>query len=264
LARAIWSGNLQVGAINVPVKLNAAVKERTIHFHQINSKTGNRVAQKRVDADSGEEVAYEDIVKGYELSPGQHVTITPEELDSLDPDKTSTVDIESFVDPGELDPVMFDHPYYLAPDKSEKAYALLHEAMKRTGKAAIGRMVMRDKEYVTCIWPHGEALAMTTLHYHDEVLTPEVKVSDIGVDSRHVDMAVTLIESLTEEFDASKYTDDHRERVIGLVQAKADGVVITKKEPVQQAPMGDLLASLEASLAIAKARKEKKAVEVHV
>lgn len=251
MAKAIWTGSIQFGMVNIPVKLNSAVKERDVHFRQINSKTGNQVKQKRVDAVTGTDVDYGDIVKGYEISPGKHVIIKPEELDALDPDASKTIEIDTFVDPSELDPVMFDHPYYLVPDNADQPYVLLREALKKTGKAAIGTYVMREKQYVTCVWPHGEALAMTTLHWHDEVLEPATDLKNVSVDDRQIDMAAKLIESLSEDFDPSKYTDEHRAKVLDLIQQKADGKVIQAAAPAPAPkPMNDLLSALEASLAV--------------
>lgn len=251
--------------VNVPVRLNSAVKERDVHFHQINSKTGNRVKQKRVDAQTGLEVAYEDIVKGYEISKDKHITVKPEELDALDPDASKTIEIDAFVDPSELDPVMFDHPYYLVPDNSDQPYVLLREALKKTGKAAIGSFVMREKQYVTCVWPHGDALAMTTLHWHDEVLAPATDLSHVKVDDKQVAMAVQLIENLSEDFDATRYTDEHRVKVLELIQQKADGKdVQATPAPSQPKPVKDLMAALEASLKIVEKQHEDKRSKVQL
>src|SRR5919107_729854 len=146
MPRSIWSGAISFGLVNVPVKLFSAVSKKTVRFNQLNKETGNRIQQKRVDPETGEEVSYEQIVKGYELTKDRYVVITPEELDALDPERTRTIDIEDFVDLDEIDPVYYDHPYYLVPDKgASKAYGLLLGAMKKSGKVAIARVVIRDK-----------------------------------------------------------------------------------------------------------------------
>src|SRR5215210_3655763 len=142
MPRAIWSGAISFGLVNIPVKLYSAVSRKTVRFHQIDAESGGRVRQKRVGPD-GDEVAYEQIVKGYEIGPDRYVTITPEELESLEPEKTRMIDIEDFVDLEQIDPIYYDHPYYLAPDKgADKAYRLLLDAMKESGKVAVGRVVI--------------------------------------------------------------------------------------------------------------------------
>ena len=151
MPRAIWSGAISFGLVNIPVKLYSAVSRKTVRFHQIDAESGARVRQKRVDAE-GEEIPYEQIVKGYEIGPDRYVTITPEELDSLAPEKTRTIDIEDFVDLADIDPVFYDHPYYLVPDRgAAKAYGLLLDAMRRSGKVAIAKVVLRSKEQLVAI-----------------------------------------------------------------------------------------------------------------
>ena len=147
MPRAIWSGAISFGLVNVPVKMYSATSPKTVRFHQLSGKTGTRIKQKRVDPSTGDEVAFEDIVKGYELSPDRYVLIEPEELEALDPKATKTIDIEEFVDLAEIDPIYYDHSYYLAPAPGgAKAYRLLLEAMREAGKVAIGRVVIRSKQ----------------------------------------------------------------------------------------------------------------------
>src|SRR5450755_3636312 len=146
MARAIWTGAISFGLVNVPVKLFSATSPKAVRFHQLSSKTGARIRQKRVDPSTGDEVPYEDIVKGYELSPDRYVLIDPDELDSLDPKATHTIDIEDFVDLAQIDPIYYDHPYYVAPATGgAKAYRLLLDAMQQSGKVAVGRLVLRSK-----------------------------------------------------------------------------------------------------------------------
>src|SRR3712207_1399951 len=174
MPRSIWSGAISFGLVNVPVKLYSAVNRKTVRFNQLNGKTGHRIAQKRVDPTTGEEVAYEDIVKGYELTKDRYVLVTQEELDALDPEKTRTIDIEDFVDLADIDPVYYDHPYWLVPDKgAAKAYSLLLTAMEESGKVAIARVVLRNKEHLVALRPAGGGLKMETLHFHDEVVPAE-------------------------------------------------------------------------------------------
>src|SRR3954470_13082285 len=179
MARSIWSGAISFGLVNVPVKLYSAVSRKTVRFNQLNSETGNRIQQKRIDPTTGEEVSYDQIVKGYELTKDRYVVITPEELDALDPEKTRTIDIEDFVDIAEIDPVFYDHPYYLVPDKgAAKAYGLLLNAMRESGKVAIARVVLRTKENLVAIRPSGDVLLMETMIFADEVV-PADEIDDL-------------------------------------------------------------------------------------
>ena len=258
MPRPIWSGAISFGLVNVPVKLFTAVDRKTVRFNQLNSKTGTRIAQKRVDPESGEEVPYEDLVKGYEISKGRYVVIDPDELDALEPRKTRMIDIEDFVDLDEIDPVFYDHPYYLAPDTgAEKAYKLLLEAMRETGKVAIGRVVIRTKEYLVALRPLEEVLAMSTMLFPDEVVPPEKL--DVELDAkvkageRELKMARQLIESLSGPWEPEKYHDEYRERVLELIEQKAAGKEIAvQPEEADTAPVPDLMAALEASIAAAK------------
>src|ERR687889_773186 len=174
MPRSIWSGAISFGLVNVPVKLYSSVSRKTVRFHQLNKETGHRIAQKRVDAVTNDEVPFEDIVKGYELGKDRYVVITPEELEALDPEKSRTIDIEDFVDLSEIDPVFYDHPYYLVPDKgAAKAYGLLLSAMQESDKVAVARVVLRSKEQLVAIRPApGGVLMMETMIFADEVVDP--------------------------------------------------------------------------------------------
>jgi DNA end-binding protein Ku len=255
----MWSGAISFGLVNVPVKLYSAVSRKTVRFNQLNAETGNRIQQKRVDPETGEEVGYDQIVKGYELTKDRYVVITPDELDALDPEKTRTVDIEDFVDLDEIDPVYYDHPYYLVPDKgAAKAYGLLLGAMKEANKVAIARVVLRSKEQLVAIRPAGDVLMMETMLFHDEVVPahdiedlPEGK--ELNVTDRELKMAQQLIDSLTSEFDPTSYRDEYREKVLELIEMKASGQEIAvQPEAPEPAKVPDLMAALEASLAAVK------------
>jgi len=256
----MWSGAISFGLVNVPVKLYSAVSRKTVRFHQLNGKTGTRIAQKRVDPSTGDEVAFEDIVKGYELTKEHYVVVTPEELETLDPEKSRTIDIEDFVDLTEIDPVYYDHPYYLVPDKgAAKAYGLLLGAMREANKVAIAKVVLRSKEQLVAIRPApGDVLMMETMIFADEVVEPgdiddmpdsgAVKVSD-----RELKMAQQLIASLSSDFEPEKYHDEYREKVLELIERKAAGKEIAAQpEAPAPAKVPDLMAALEASLAAVK------------
>jgi DNA end-binding protein Ku len=260
MPRAIWSGAISFGLVNIPVKLYSAVSRKTVRFHQLDREDNQRIQQKRVNPRTGEEVPFENLVKGYELAPDRYVVITPEELDGLEPQKTKTIDIEDFVDLSEIDPIYYDHPYYLVPDKgAEKAYKLLLEAMKESGKVAIARVVIRSKENLVAIRPLDGVLTMETMLFADEVVPPD-GIEDIPssdgkakTSAREVEMAKQLIDSLTAEFDPDKYRDEYRDRVLDMIERKADGqdvVVEAPEEEPQKVP--DLMAALEASIKGAK------------
>ena len=259
MARAIWSGAISFGLVNVPVKLYSATSPKTVRFHQLSGKTGARIKQKRVDPTTGEEVAYEDIVKGYELSPDRYVRIEPEELDALDVRATKSIDIEEFVDLTEIDPIYYDHSYYLAPTAGgAKAYRLLLDAMRESEKVGIGRVVLRSKQQLCALRPTGEVLTMTTMLWGDEVLSPErmdelESVSEAEATQRELKMAEQLIASLSAHFEPDKFQDEYRERVLDLIERKAAGEQIEIQPQVEEpAAAPDLMAALEASLAAVK------------
>jgi len=207
MPRAIWTGAISFGLVTVPVKLYSAVNRKTVRFHQLSGKTGVRVAQKRIDPQSGEEVPYEDIVKGYELTPERYVVIEPSELDTLQPKKTKTIEIEDFVELTQIDPIYYDHPYYLAPGAGgAKPYRLLLEAMEETGKVAIARVVIRSKEQLVAVRPMGDALGMATMLFADEILAPDrldeiPDPSEVKTTKRELEIAKQLVESLAGSFE---------------------------------------------------------------
>lgn len=256
MPRAIWSGAISFGLVNVPVKLYSATSPKTVRFHQLSSKTGARIRQKRVDPTTNEEVPFEEIVKGYEITPDRYVLITPDELDQLDPKATKTIDIEDFVDLTEIDPIYYDHSYYLAPTTGgAKAYRLLLDAMREAGKVGIGRVVLRSKQQLAALRPTGDVLTLSTMLFGDEVLPPDRldeldQVADMAASERELAMAEQLIDTLSTGFDPSKYRDEYRERVLALIERKAAGEEIAVQPEVEEpAAAPDLMAALEASLA---------------
>ena len=256
----MWSGAISFGLVNVPVKLFSAVSRKTVRFHQLNGETGNRIQQKRVDPVTGDEVEYDDIIKGYELTRDRYVVLTPEEFDALDPERTRTIDIEDFVDLEDIDPIYYDHPYYLVPDKGAgKAYKLLLDAMRDAAKVAIARVVLRSKEQLVAIRPApGDVLMMETMIFADEVVPPEdldglPEANELKASDRELKMAQQLIDSLSSEFDPSRYRDEYREKVLELIERKAQGEeIVVQPEAPEPAKVPDLMAALEASLAAVK------------
>src|SRR5271167_2538767 len=240
MPRAMWTGTIGFGLVTVPVKLYSAVDRKTVRFHQLSGKTGVRVSQKRVDPSTGEEVPYPEIVKGYELAPDRYVVIEPGELETLEPTKTKTIEIEEFVDLSQIDPVYYDHPYYLAPATGgAKPYRLLLEAMRETGKVAIARVVIRSKEQLVAVRPLGDALAMATMLFADEVLEPDridevAQANEVKTTKRELDIAKQLVESLAGEFEPDKYRDSYREEVLDLVERKAQGKAIAVQPPPEE------------------------------
>jgi DNA end-binding protein Ku len=259
MPRSIWSGAISFGLINVPVKLYSAVSRKTVRFHQLNADTGVRIQQKRIDPSTGDEVGYDQIVKGYELTKDRYVVVTPDELEALDPEKTRTIDIEDFVDLEEIDPVYYDQPYYLVPDKgAAKAYGLLLNAMRESDKVAIARVVLRTKEQLVAIRPAENVLMMETMIFADEVVSPDAieelpDAKDLKVSDRELKMAEQLIASLSTDFEPDKYKDSYRDKVLDLVERKAQGEEIAvQPEAEKPSKVPDLMAALEASLAAVK------------
>lgn len=262
MPRAIWTGTISFGLVTIPVKLYSAVQRKSVRFHQLNGKTGVRIQQKRVDPSTGEEVAYDDIVKGYELSPDRYVVIEPGELEALDPKKTKTIEIEDFVEEADIDPIFYDHPYYLAPGAGgAKPYRLLLEAMRQTGRVAIAKVVIRSKEQLVAIRPMGDALEMSTMVFADEVLDAErldelPDPDDVQATDRELDIAKQLVESLAGAWEPGKYRDTYREEVLALIERKASGeeIAVQPARDEDEAPVPDLMSALKASLDAVKAR----------
>src|SRR5438477_717703 len=258
MPRAIWSGSISFGLLNVPVKLYSAVSRKNVSFRELREKDGSRIRHKRVAEADGKEVPYEDIVKGYEISPEQYVVVTRDELEEIDPKRTRAIEIQDFVDLDDIDPIYFDHPYYLGPDKgAEKAYSLLVKAMGDAKKVAIARFVLRNRENLAAIRPAEGVLSMATMRFADEVVAPDELGEDVipqdgrKLEKREIDMAKQLIDSLTSDFDPGKYRDEYREELLALIDRKAQGKAVV--EPVSEEPKPtkapDLMAALEESLA---------------
>jgi DNA end-binding protein Ku len=267
MPRAIWSGSISFGLVNIPVKLYSAVKREELAFHQLEAGTGARVKYKRVSEKSGREVPWEKIVKGYELGKGKYVMLAPDELEEFEPKVTKTVDIEDFVDLQEIDPIYFDATYYVAPagdgEGATKAYKLLLTAMEREQKIGIAHFVMRTKQYLAAVRPYDGVLALSTMLFEDEIVpkskVPELKGLRGNVTDREVKMAAQIIESLSTEWKPGRYKDTYKKKVMDLIDRKAKGKEIVLEEADEQPQkVVDLMAALEASLAKAKKPAAKK------
>ena len=258
MARPVWSGTISFGLVAIPVKLFNAVRRQSVSFNQLDERNMARIRYRKVNAETGEEVGDDHIVKAYEISKGRYVVVNPDELEPFMPVATKSVDLEEFVDLTEIDPVYFDTAYHLAPDGPPKPYVLLARAMEASGKVAIGRFVMRNKQYTAAIRAEHGRLVMSTLSYADEVVDPaeidELQgLEEIDVSEREVRMAESLVESLSATFEPERYRDEYREQVLDLIKIKASGQEFTVPEAVAEKPkVVDLMAALEASVRAAK------------
>ncbi|HEX7280241.1 MAG TPA: Ku protein [Solirubrobacterales bacterium] len=260
MARAIWSGTISFGLLNVPVRMFSAVARRNIALREIRESDSARIKHRRVAEGTDEEVPYENIVKAYELSPGQYVPLSKDEMAALAPEKTRAIDVQDFVDIEEIDPMYFDSPYYLGPaDGAEKAYSLLASAMETSGKAAIARFVFRNKEHLSAIRASDGVLTLTTMRFHDEVVPPS-ELDDALPDKKpkvakkEQQMAEQLIDSLSTEFEPDSYRDEYREQLLALIEQKAEGkeIVAPEAEAPKATKAPDLMAALEESIAAVK------------
>lgn len=258
MPRPVWNGTISFGLVAIPVKLYHAVRKQGVSFNQLDDRTMSRIRYKKVSALDGEEVPDDHIVKGYEVAKDRYVVVDPDELEPFMPAVTKTVDLEEFVDLEEIDPVFFDSAYYVAPGTNPKPYVLLARAMEEAGKVAIGRFVMRNKQYTAALRAEDGRLIMSTLAYADEVVDPATidelqGLDDIDVSAKEIAMAESLVDSLTAAFEPEKFRDEYREQVLDLIQIKASGEEFTVlEEAVEKPKVVDLMAALEASVQAAK------------
>jgi DNA end-binding protein Ku len=259
----MWMGTLNFGLVSMPVKLYSAVSNKSVHFNQLHGADNARIQQKRVCSADGEEVPYEEIVKGYELAPERYVVVEDAELAALAPEATRTIEIEDFVEIDEIDRIYFDQPYYIVPNRGgARSYKLLLQAMRDTGKVGIARVVLRSRERLVAVHPREDVLMMTTLSYADEI-NPTSELRELGgeeessaVGERELDVARRLVQSLAEPFDITRYRDTYREAVLDLIDRKASGeeVVVEPRPAVETLQSPDLMGALQASLERARER----------
>ncbi len=265
MARAIWSGAISFGLVTIPIKLYTAVSRKSVKFNLLDAESHARLKQKRVSSVTGEEVPWNQTVKGYEITKDTYIVIEDEELEALAPDASRTIDITDFVHESEIDPLFYDSGYHLVPDEiARKPYALLSRAMEESGQVAIASFVMRTKQYLAAIRPENGRLVLSTMIYADELVDPVAEIGGLeGLDELEVSeaeltMANQLIETLAGEFDPEKYEDSYREQVLALIERKSNGEIapVAAPAPAASADVVDLMAALEASVAAAKeARK---------
>jgi DNA end-binding protein Ku len=259
MARAVWSGSISFGLVNVPVKAYTAVRDHEVHFNQLERKSGARIRYEKVSEKTGKEVPSEDIELGYEVAGGRYVTVDPEEIDSLRPKSTRSVAVSDFVELARIDPIYYERTYWLAPDgeASERAYRLLLAAMESSGRAGIGMVVMRNKQYLAAVRPLDGALAVSTMRFADEVVPKsaidQVPTGGTKADAKELRLATQIIDSLATEWDPARYHDTYTEELKDLLERKAKGEhIVVEEPPATQARVVDLMAALEASIAAAK------------
>ncbi|MFJ1733249.1 Ku protein [Streptomyces sp. NPDC088254] len=258
MARAIWTGVVTFGLVSCPVGLYTATDDHTLHFHQLQRGTSDRIRNQRVNERTGKEVDTGDIVKGYEIDEGEYVVVEPEELDDIAPGRSQTINISDFVDLVQIDPVYFDRTYYIAPRGKEytKVYELLRAALAEANRAGIATFVMRGKQYLTALRAEAKVLVLQTLHWDDEVRDPGKELPELPAGragrGKQLDMALQLIDALSTDWDPTRYHDTYEETVRELVKAKAEGQEITvAQEPPTATNVVDLMQALQDSLSTA-------------
>jgi DNA end-binding protein Ku len=263
MARAIWTGSVAFGLVNVPVALYSATEDKTIHYNQFQAGTSDRIRYKRVNERTGREVRPENIVRGHEVAKGDYVLISDDELEAVEPGRSRTIDITDFVELADIDPIYFQKTYYLGPqgdDAAARAYALLHRAMADTGKAAIATCVLHGKQYLVAIRARSDVLALQTMYFTDEVREPQEVVDNLPtawkLAQRELTIATQLIDSMSATWDPDEYRDTYRERVADLIARKRRGEEIVREgAPAAEADVTDLTDALRKSAEQMRARR---------
>jgi DNA end-binding protein Ku len=255
MPRAMWKGAISFGLVTIPVSVYPATEEKTLRFNQLHDEDGGRIRMKRVCSIDGEEVGYEHIVKGYEYEKDRYVILTDEDFDKVPVESSRQIDIQQFVELEEIDPMLYKKSYYLVPEETgAKAYALLREAMSRAGKVGIAKVSFRDKEHLAALRFHDEAFVLETMFWPDEIREAEFGGVDVDqkIRDNELEMAQTLIDNLTGDWDPAAFTDEYREGLLNIVEAKINGEEIEVVEPEPTAKVVDLMEALKASVAAAK------------
>ncbi len=255
MPRSIWKGVISFGLVTIPVGLvTAEDKAADIDFHMLDKKTMSRVKQKRVAEATGEEVPWDDIVKGYEYARGSYVVLEPEEIDAANPKATHTIDIVAVVCRDCIDPPYFNRPYYIVPEQTgRKPYALLREVLSRNGQIAVARVVIRTRQYLAALFPEGDALVLDLLRYADELRSgadldlPSTDLAEVGVTDKELALAEQLVSALVEEWDPSQYSDTYRNDLLDLIKRKIEegGKTITEMPGKEPAPGGEVVDIME-------------------
>ena len=263
MPRPIWSGSLSFGLVNVPVKMMSATRDLGVHFNQLHEKDNARIEVRRVCSKEDKEVPYDEVVRGYETSPGRYVVLTKDEIQAPARERGKTIDLEDFVPDDQIDPIYYDSPYWLGPQKdADEAYAVLLAALEQTGLVGIGRFALRTREQLVALYPVDGALRVSTMRFHDEVVEPDdldLPQPAKQVSDREAKMAEALVASLETEFDPTEYEDTYRQRVLEVVNAKAEGRQVAAPEAAPEEADADLMALLEQSVKGARKTKKPKA-----
>lgn len=261
MPRPIWNGSISFGLVNVPIKMYNTIKRKGISFNQLRKSDGCRIRLKKTCANDGAEVPNEQIVKGYEVSPDSYVVISQEDLDALNPKASKIIEIEDFVLSNQINPIYYEQSYYLVPDKgAAKAYTLLLAAMKEANRIAIAKLVIRNKQHLTAIRPDERVLTLSIMHFADEIISQndidDIPAPDVQPEKREMAIAMQLIESLSSDFDPNKYHNEYYDKVVEMIEKKAEGQqIVSQPAAPQNTKVIDLMAALEASLA--EIQKEK-------
>jgi DNA end-binding protein Ku len=252
MPKSIWNGTVSFGMVNVPVKLYSATESKTIHFHEVHARDGASIEHRRICPKEDREVPYKEIVKGYEVSSGKYVVLEKDEVKAAAGNRGKVVELDEFVSAGEIDPVFYDKTYYVGSRDEKDAFRLLHEALRKTERAGIGRFTFHDREYLVALRAGEDVLIMHTLRFHDEVVSgDELEIDGSGrkPSGREVEMAGQLVKSMAEDFNPERYKDTYRDAVLDLIKRKAKGEEIDLVAEEEPAHGDDLAAALEASIA---------------
>lgn len=256
MARSIWRGVITFGMVSIPVRLFPATQDKDVRFHLLHAKDHSRIQFKRFCSKEDHEVANEDLVKAYEVSPDQYVEVTEEDLDQLPLPSKHTIELSAFVKTGEIDPLYYEKSYYLEPDETGlKPYTLLTKTLEAKNVAGVAKVALRNKEQLCALRPHEGSLVLETLRYPDEIRAHEEELPRVMVNERELRMASSLVEALSEPFDPGKYRDHYREALLEVIEAKTKGREVVVPEGAEVAPVTDLMAALRASVEAARKRR---------
>jgi DNA end-binding protein Ku len=258
--RAIWSGSISFGLVNVPVRMYSAIAESDLRFHLIHEPDSSRIGYQKICKKEGEPVPDDEIVKGFEFKDDEFVVLTAEDFEAAKVEGVKSIDISDFVPYEEIDPIYFEKTYFLGPQPgAEKVYSLLREAMEKTELAGIAKFVMRDRQHLGCLRVREGTLTLEKMFFHDEVRpVDEIKPRKTKVAKSELDLATSLIEQVTSSFEPEKYEDTYREALLKVVKAKRQGKTVTAPEPETEEEPADLMAALRASIDAAKGRSRSK------
>jgi DNA end-binding protein Ku len=259
VARSLWTGTISFGLVSVPVRMFSATESKELRFHFLDKRDLEPIGYDKVRRDTGEHVDNDEIVRGFEVEKGRYVPLEDDDLDRLDVELTKTIEICDFVDLDEIDPIFYRKAYYLLPQEgAEKPYRLLVRALEETGKVAIAKIVIRNKQHLAALRPWNGTLLLETMYYADEVRQPEQVDAKGGLRKPEVEMAKSLVENLSDSFDPDKYDDTYRKELLELLRAKAEGAPLPEPEPEREGEVVDLMAALRESVERTQKQEKKR------